>query len=216
VIAVNLIPTAELVAWSRRRHLYRWAVALVVAVASGILPFVMGMTRSARISHARGQSVSLNMNLAEKRKQIARVSADIYKVQQEIDSADALRSKRCWSQLIAIISRSMPEDVWLTSLATNPTKPTESRRHIRTVMQSLPSANANVKQQDKTTIDSPTALVLKGYSLSYESVQTYVGRLKATGVFDDVLLQGLEKDRPLGEDAFRFELVCDWGINNSE
>ncbi len=217
MIAVNLIPKQQTLTRRRRRHLTRWGIIIGTTGVVALVPLASGIS-----AHARAASLSSELRTTQTRyndvqAELITVTTSIAEVTNQIDAAAALRGKRSWTALIAMIGRVAPEDMWLTSLSTDPAMPGGSRA-TSGQMTLGGSARTNVAPAasgQRVIIEAPRRLVIQGFSSRQQSILELMRGLKGTGVFDEVTLRSSVQEPslrgvPVDFDLYRFELVCGW------
>lgn len=208
MIGVNLIPEQQRYARVRRRHLTRWIVVAAVLAGCGAVPLTMGLADAAAAVSLRSETKANQSRLEAARKHLVEVTARMTEVRAQIERAAALRGKRPWSALIAMIGRVMPADVWLTGWQTDPAQPGAGTGFA---LGQRPGETAATR----IVIDAPRTLIMTGYAGSQDSLYQLMSGLKATGVLTRVTLRStvrceMFQGRPIDFDLFRFELECGW------
>jgi Tfp pilus assembly protein PilN len=188
----------------------RWAMAATLASAVSSFPVGMEMSRNQRARALNAELSVINERVAMSTERHNKLSVQIGTLRTQIDRANALRSKRPWAALLEGISKSLPDDIWLSILATNPPRPAGGRKII-----ALPESkiDPNDTQKPETTIitmEAPRALSLEGYSLTQQSLYEFMSRLKSTGLFIDVGLEKAAEEPVLTGKAVRFKIHCQW------
>jgi len=211
---VNLIPEAVLVAQAQRRHAKGWLILVLVIAALNVLPLVLDWSRRAHAAELRDESGRIQRELVSSRSQLRTTSAEATRIFLEVERARALRSKRAWSSMFALIASCMPSDCWLASVATDPETPAGGAAPQR------PAAQAKVAggERETVTIEAPRKLRIVGYALTDTQPLALVTNLKESLVFENVLLERSLRapDVSPGESAksnaalYQFEIVCEW------
>lgn len=213
MVGVNLIPKGVQLAQTRRRHISRWAIA--IAVAGGVLtvPLTLGWVRRAEAANLRAQADQLQARLARSRNDLETVTTELDRVLSQLERALALRSKRPWSPLLALIGGRMPKGCWLTSIGTDPATPSAgARRSGRPRVLTSADSRREKPSAPKSTIliEGPEKLRIAGFATDAAEPHEFVIGLKDTGVFANVVLEHLRREPALGGFYFRFELLCEW------
>ncbi len=205
MVLANLIPEEERVARTRRRHLRRWSVSVAVSFAA-LLMFA-GIAWLARNEAAtlRATSRQIDEDLERERTELRATSVEAQRVLVEIERAKALRSKRAWSGMVALIASNMPDGAWLTSLATDPVNPQSGARTAVAAPR-----EKDDEDQPAVTIDAPRKLRVSGYAPDAADPHNFVASLGKAGVFTEVELTRFEREPVLDGFFFRFELICEW------
>ena len=212
MIRVNLIPDQQRLARRRRVHLARWGVAFCALLICGAIPVTMDLSNRARAVALRTEQSANDIQLTSVRKELLAVTATSGEVRSQIERAAALRGKRSWSGLIAMIGRVAPPDVWLRGLATEPAQPGSNSVRGRVLGEAKPNADG---VESRVTIDAPRALVVEGYTTNHQALYQLMSGLKNTGVFTSVTLRNSSREHvlrgmPVDFDLFTFELACGW------
>ena len=206
MIGVNLIPWSVQVAQRRRLHIQRWAAAALIAGALLCVPAMFDRVRQAEASELGLHNQRLQVQLADLRRDVRSISARAEQAQLQIKRAEALRSKRSWSALIALIGQCTSDGSWLTSIATDP--PTAPHGGSRT--SARPGSNEKSGGSTSIVIEAPRRLRISGYATDAVEPLTFVTNLKSAGVFRDVILESTRREPVLDGSYFRFSVVCDW------
>ena len=206
MIGVNLIPQAVQTAQARRRHVGRWTTALATVSLALAVPLAIDWYDRARADDLRAEHSELEQRLGTQRGELRALTGQLQEVGTRLERANALRAKRAWSSLLAMIGRRMPEGCWLTSIATDPPVPSEGAARGP-----APHKNDPASQQATTlAIESPRMLRLAGYAADVAEPHEFVAKLKETGVFSRVVLERSRSEPVLDGTYFRFDLVCEW------
>lgn len=203
---INLIPEAMLLAQTRRRHLTRWVVSVMVSTAVVVVTLGWEWLQRTEVGDLHAQNAQLQVNLEKARAELRAVADKANRVHLQSERAKALRAKRAWSGMIGLVGRCLPEPCWLTSIATDPAQPTGGATRS--------SSRKGRKQPDEPqgpiTIDAPRKLLLQGYAPEVAQPHALVSALKETRVFSDVRLIRAEGEPIRDGSYYRFELVCEW------
>jgi Tfp pilus assembly protein PilN len=212
VIAVNLIPWPIQHSQARRRRSRAWAIATLGAVLVMCVPLLLNWLEGARVAAMSDETQVVQDELASMRESLRNLAAQVHETSLHLERAKALHAKRGWSALLAAISRCLPEDCWLTSVATDPTAPISNGR-------SRPNGNSGAAPPQPggegptpgvVLIEGPRKLKLAGFAGDPGDPLAFVTNLKETGLFREVNLEGFRREPALGELVFRFDLVCEW------
>lgn len=211
--SINLIPPALMFARARGRSLRIWGASAAVAMVLVGIPCALDQVRAAQAESLREELGVLSVEEASFRRRLAATDREAKHLASQTERAKALRSKRAWSKMLALLGACLPEEAWYTSIATDPVSPLGGRSTQRVASATATPgqrAGRGAPEPKTITIDAPRRLVLKGFALEYKQVYELIGHLKATGVFTEIeLLQsGVETNRDVP--AVRFELACDW------
>ena len=207
MIGVNLIPAPILATRAAKRHLKGWCLVVVVALAANAVPLVADVLSTARAAELRHERDGLSQEVAQARQEADATTAEAAESLARLERAKALRSKRAWSAMFALIGGCLPDEAWLTSIATDPPAPTEATRTRRSLGKRPQDEG---KAPDTITIDAPRKLEILGYVRDHALLYTFMSSLKSTGIFTAVELIRSGEQR-VGEDtAVGFELTCEW------
>ncbi len=206
MISINLIPDTVRLAQARRRRLIGWSVSVAAAGALLAVAFGYDALERAKAARLHTENDQLQAELESMRAGLRDVIVQVEQGRIRLDRADALRSKRAWSAMFATIGRCMPVGCWLTSIATDPPKPSQgSTRAGRTRAGHTPQdGKVNV------VIDAPRMLRILGYAAGAAEPHAFVAGLKQTEVFADVFLVHSRSEPVLDGTYFQFEIVCEW------
>lgn len=204
---INMIPSDVLDARLRRRHLIRWGMAIIILAAALCVPLVLDVVHRARASVLRDESNQLFTRLEHARAKIRTTTAEAANLLGRIERADALRAKRPWVSVFALIASCVPDRVWLSYIATDPATASGGPQ----LPLVAPTPGAKMGERNKTiTLDVPRQLRLRGYADDHEQPYVFVTRLKESGAFDRVMLVRSVNESVLDGSAVAFELVCEW------
>jgi Tfp pilus assembly protein PilN len=205
-IDLNLIPEALLEAQTRRRHLRAWVVS--IAPALGLLLIVAGLNwvRQARTDQAAAAAEALGVQLEQARAEVRSLTAAVNETSLRLKRAEALQSKRSWSGLMGLLAEARPEDVWFSTVTTDPPAPMGGAKAA--VVRQAP-AGKPVEAQP-VTIDAPRKLLISGYSLSPTGPLSLVTNLKDENIFTRVALEKSMRGANEQESRFEFDIVVEW------
>lgn len=206
MISVNLIPDTIQAAQKQRRHLRWWGMLILAASVVLVVPLGIDWYQSARAAELHAQDEQLQSVLATTRAELRAQMAQANTTLLHLERAKALRSKRAWSAMFALISRCMPAGCWLTSFATDPPGP--SLGAVGTI--TMAGRETDGEARTTVTIEAPRKLRLSGYATDAAEPHEFVANLKSTGAFSHVLLEGSRREPELDGYYSRFELVCEW------
>lgn len=218
--SVNLIPESVLVAQTQRRHAKSWTLLVLAVAGLSAVPLMLDWSRQAHAAELGDESDRLRQELGSTRLQLAATSAEVTRVFLEVERANALRAKRAWSAMFALIASCMPADCWLASVATDPDAPAGGASP-RTVVPN-PGFNAGAPKEggkrEIVTIEAPRRLRMIGYAENDTQPLAFVTNLKESRVFRSVLLERAVRapdvaagpSGPSGGTVYQFEVVCAW------
>ncbi len=206
MVILNLIPADVQIAMAKRRHLRWWAVSCSVAASLVLGALAVDWARQATMNDLNAQSLRLQSQLADVRTELEAVTADSNQVMLRVERANALRAKRAWSGLVALIGSCMPQGCWLSLLSTDPERPAgEAHRNV-----SNRGHTGKQEAQTAITIDSPRKFKIAGYAPQAAQPIVFVTNLKRAGVFSAVSLASSQTEPVLDGSYYRFELLCEW------
>ncbi len=205
---MNLIPRPLQLARARSRRIKAWALPIAAAATVLVVPIVIDKYKSVEAARLFAENTQLQRQIAGQRAELTAVTAEANQALVQLQRAEALRSKRAWSAVLALVARRMPAGCWLTSIATDPAAPGQAgarpaTRRTRTLEREHESGSS-------VTIDAPRKLRITGYATDAAEPHQFVTRLKQTAVFADVGLESSHREPVLGGSYFRFELTCEW------
>jgi Tfp pilus assembly protein PilN len=213
MVAINLIPESTQIAQARRRHAARWAVVVFVAGLACALPWTAHWAQHARIEELKSINDQLQTDLHGARTELKRVSSEAADLLLRIERARALREKRSWSAMMALIASTLPRDCWLTSVATDPPSAaagaTPARKAAPTPAAPAPGGPAPPKPA-AVTVEAPRKLRLVGNASNSTEPLVFVAALKEARVFQEVVLEQATAEGDQKTPLFRFEVRCEW------
>lgn len=203
---INLIPMPLRMARARRRRIKGWSVCVVAAVLILCIPILFDQYRRVEAAQLATRNGKLVQALTGLRQQLAALTVESDRSHLQLQRAEALRSKRAWSAMIATIARSMPGGCWLTSITTDPSSPNGGgrRRSPRAAVSKTPGS------ESITTIEAPQRLKIVGYASDASEPHQFVTNIKMTNVFSRVSLQNSRREMKGDASYFRFDLECEW------
>jgi Tfp pilus assembly protein PilN len=207
--SVNLMPPQ---AWARRclrRRIRAWSAALVVALLFAKVALGLYATSAAKAAAVMSDAAPLTSEFERVRAQLAETAQACTALAKQIERADALRTKRDWAGLFAMVSERTPPTVWLTGLKSAGGDGRGSHRHTA----AAPSTDAAGEAEPLLLLEGPDQLRIEGYALELESLYDFMGALKSAKVFESVELSAAGREPMLRATAVRFIIVCDWSTD---
>ena len=202
---INLVPDSVRHRQRRRARIRTWCAVLTAATATLAVPVGWDWSRQAKAERLFKRDTELKNTRSMLGVDWESLKIEVQKTQAQIESADALRAKRAWSAMLSLIARAVPPNVWLTSVATDPTQPPKhSARPAPAAMQAAGQDASSI------TIDAPGKINIRGYAPRNEDPITLVSGLKATGAFHSVVLKRSFLEPVDDGSYFRFDIVCEW------
>jgi Tfp pilus assembly protein PilN len=213
-VGINLIPAPLRLHEARRRRTTRWGLTVLIAATLSALAIGATLNRQATAAELRAQQRALEANLHATRTRLSEATETCHRLNAEMQRADALRSKRCWSGLMGLFARCLPGEIWLTSLATEPPLPVQGsgfRVQGSPASPLVGGALPGGQAAEPVTLSAPTSLNLRGYALDHDALYAFISALKQSGAFSRVELLGKAGAEPIMRGtAVRFELTCGW------
>jgi len=210
---INLIPHGLRQAAAMRARLLRWSITISAAAAVGLVPCMIEWSRKAQAATLQAEIDQLDSEVSSLRTKLSAATARTQQTLSELEKSKALRGKRSWSGMIALIAASMPEHCWLQSIATDPDTPPAGMSRTA-IPANTPAATPTATVNPETvTIEAPRRLRLVGISTNDAQPLVFVEKLTESGVFSKVALQRvLRSPGRAGGDAqsYQFEIVCEW------
>jgi len=206
MVRINLIPASILARQQRRSHLQRWLVPIACAFTGVLVLLWLTFCQRAKASDIQVKTTQILRQVTASQQQLIGARAKSTQLREKMGRADALRRKRAWTQIIAIVTQSLPTSAWLTSISTDPTVPSKFRRSTSATV----PTNKTKKDAVVATIDAARKLRLLGYTSHSGEPYDLVRRLKSSGVFESVTLTYARRQDVLEGSYFRFEVVCEW------
>ncbi|UCC30295.1 MAG: PilN domain-containing protein [Phycisphaerales bacterium] len=207
MVGVNLIPENVRLAQWRRRRLKRWSIAILLALAILALPLTVDWVQRVQAAELRTQHDQLQIELATIRTELRALTSQANEALMQLERAHALRSKRAWSAMFALIEKGMPEGAWLVSMATDPATPPSGGGHKTEVRD---RDTATEEQPAIVVIEAPRKLRMAGFAIDAAQPHEFVTNLKDSKVFTNIMLELLRTEPVLDGSYFRFELICEW------
>ena len=208
MIAVNLIPETVAHARRRRRRCRAWSLALLLAAGVCAVPVSVELSRHRRVQSLRDERQRVQADMEKTRDDLNRIGLEIQSLQAQKARADALRTKRPWTALFALLSRSLPDEMWLMSAATDPAAPPRGH-HDRTAQTDQPE-HGDHDEPEVVILEAPRRLVLDGYAIDYLSLLRFMSDLNRAEVFQTVSLTRAVDEPAFNATAVRFKIFCEW------
>ncbi|MBU0718131.1 MAG: hypothetical protein KJ749_07785, partial [Planctomycetes bacterium] len=177
----------------------------IVSLSLVGLALAMEWLNRAEARDLRVQHAQLQVEAKQADARLQTLSTQVTDVQLRVERARALRGKRAWSEVMALIAQALPESCWLTSVATNPVQPRGGRSPVSSGDRKLPKSEAQV-----VVMDAPRKLEIVGYAPEASLPYEFVSALKSAGAFSRVTLVRSQTEAVLDGFHYRFELVCEW------
>jgi len=129
----------------------------------------------------------------------------------QIQRADALRAKRAWSDLLAVVTSALPATGWLTVISTEPAQPSAVQiSHASTQPGPASSGSANPAPKGPLMIEAPRELRISGYAATPGEPSSFVAGLKSASVFSVVELLQCRQEPVHDGSYYRFDVICKW------
>ncbi len=207
MVRINLISETVQLAQAKRRRIKAWAISILLAAAVLAVPLTIDRVQRAEATELGLQNRRLQAELTRMRADLAALTTLMDEVGSQLERAAALRSKRPWSAMFAMIDQCMPQGCWLVSIATDPAAPPPGGGRKKVV---------RVRDLDAdeipavVVIDAPRMLRIAGFAMDASEPLAFASNLKETAVFTGVILEHLRLEPVLDGSYFRFELICEW------
>lgn len=205
MVRVNLIPESTRLAQAQRRHVRCWSVSIALAVGAVMVCLGIEWLHQVEAAKLHAQNEELQLKVTAARAELRSVTAEADRMLLQIERAKALKSKRAWSGMLAMITSCISPGCWLTSIATDPAKPPAGSIRSR-----APEKKDADEAQRAVIIDAPRKLRITGYAPEAAQPHEVVTNLKNTEVFKRVVLERSQREPILDGSYFRFEVVCEW------
>lgn len=207
IASVNLIPQSVVFVHARRRHVKRWAGVFAVSLAIALSGIGVNWLQRAEATQLEEESRRVHAELVSIRITADAAEVEAQVIENRLNRADALRAKRSWSGMLALVAKSLPLSCWLTAVATDPPFPSGSMNMV--------TAKFNGSKKRKKTlgpimIESPRKLRLVGFASTVADPHRFVINLNATNVFESVVLTGTQQQQLGNGEFYRFEIECEW------
>lgn len=204
MIGVNLIPPELLAARRRTRRIRLWAGVVAAVGAIAVVPIGWQVNRRARIADLDRAKNALVAEANSVQGELDQVTQALSDLNERIERAAALKTKRPWASLLTMITQAMPEELWLFSIQTT---------HDTTrAAAELPDPSGQDQAQEPVVVvmGGATRMDLQGFAVDHERLYDFMSRLKDSQAFTRVDLVKANKEPVLWSQAVRFELICIW------
>jgi Tfp pilus assembly protein PilN len=208
VIAINLIPERVVLAKRRRRRLRAWSCILLLSAAVCAVPVSVEAARNRRVRSLRADRTQLLKDIEKSRAELNRIRLDVQDLKAEAARADALRTKRPWATLLAMLSDTLPKEMWLVSVATDPATP--PRGDVDRTAETPPTPPDEDAEAEVVMLEAPRKLTLDGYAVDYLSLLRFMSDLNTCKAFQTVSLTRAVDEPTFDATAVRFKILCEW------
>ncbi|MHC4236625.1 MAG: PilN domain-containing protein [Planctomycetota bacterium] len=195
MIGVNLVPPQVLAARKRSRRVKSWAVVIAVVAGLSAIPVILEFRQQARLTSLLERRSQTQSHRASVRAELTELNRSLAELNQRIERADMLRTKRPWA-------------VWLTSLTTgSPQAPAKG------AASSSPNGSTSAGDSEPAEVvvmDGASQINLTGFAVDHEHLYDFMTLLKGSQAFASVELVKAGKEPVLQSRAVRFELTCSW------
>ncbi|NOS99477.1 MAG: hypothetical protein HOP29_02495 [Phycisphaerales bacterium] len=206
---VNLMPAARVLARRRRRRIRLWAMVVATACVLGAVPMTLELSRHRQVQALGAERDRTTAEIEKVRGNLNQLGIDARQLESEIARAEALRTKRPWARLIGLIASSMPDEVWLTAIATDPPTARRGTEDKRT-KDDRPAAPDKPAEATVVILEAPQVVTIDGYAIEQQHIWEFVARLSGAGALGSVRLQKSIVEPVLESTAVHFQIVCDW------
>jgi Tfp pilus assembly protein PilN len=199
--AVNLLPRQQVERTRERPN----AVVLVASLggAAVVLVLLAGFLLANRsvdrqrqaLSSARAVLAATPAHHLSAKTQAFRSTVLSQREQRSLALASAIGKRVAWDRVLRRFALVLPDDVWLTSLDGNVPLDQPADSGLTTTPSALPA--------------TPTALTIKGYTYSQQSVARLLERLSVLPDLKNVQLEDSESALVSGQKVFSFTIVSD-------
>ena len=194
---VNLIPSARLQTRHRRARTRRWAVVCVACVLLLVGVYLICQSRWGGAGRAdTRQMARVGEQIQNYNRRIAALEREITRGEAKIEAHRAVRNQPDWSVLLAMLAKSLEDDLVLKEcyFATAPQTPSV-----------VAGGEANSPNR------RPFVLEVSGLGRSQTAVSQFVLRLEKAKLFDRVKLIRTGRQTFLTGKAIGFQLECSLG-----
>jgi Tfp pilus assembly protein PilN len=203
MVSVNLLPVATVRKQTARQRARLWLL-LVLAVAGGsAIPIATRLTGRVQAAMLQGRCENIYRERSATQDSLKRVVAQTQRLEHHLARSETLRTKRSWCSLLGHVGGSMPGEVWLTTIETDPPTPRGTGR-VASVF------GRKAAEENSVRLQAPTHIVLQGYAVDHKDLYAFMSQLKQGGAFDDVDLVRSGREPVLDGHAVQFELRCGW------
>lgn len=201
--SVNLMSSKLRLARRRSHRIRAWVTAVTVMSILAAVPVSISAVQAARAAGIENDIVPVldHLKAAHQKLDVLKQRGAVLSTQ--IDRADALRSKRHWSDLLALISRELPDELWLTQVTSRDAK-------VESTPVAAATATGPTAGPEVVHIDGPGGLEIRGFAISHEWIYEWIKRLKDTSAFRRVELMESAAESVHRGEAVRFVLECEW------
>jgi len=191
----NLMPAYRHGAKQRRRRLRRWVT--ICGAYTALLLAGYGVAESVWGSDGRAiteESERVKLRIASAGEQIAKLQDQLLRAQRLQAANRVLSDQPDWSLLLALLSKTLEDDIVLRTCQLKPAGDGES------LVSGLSGPTADPK--------GGFLLSLRGYGRSQAAVAKFVLRLEQTGLFRQVKTIKTTREAFLNAEAVAFRLEC--------
>lgn len=211
--SINLIPHEIRHTHVVRARLIRWSMVLGLSAVVALAPYLVVRSQTARTAALQEQLDRLDQEAASLRGSLRVATTRAQQALSEVERSRALRGKRSWSGMLALLASSLPSDCWLQIVSTDPETPAAGYNRVASSAMSPQANGAAAPVPETVTIEAPRRLRLVGSSTNDAQPLVFVENLMNSGVFSRVALQ--KALRSAGSEnndhaSYQFEVLCEW------
>ncbi len=211
MMRVNLIPAERRLARERRLRVRNWAVACAgYAMALAVVYACCFMSWHVGPDGLDAELAAVSAEAAELSRSLAAAESELSEAQDVLDSTRGIAKQPDWSLLLALLSKTLGDEVVLESCRLGP--PTASAQPARVQRVQLPGSSSSTSSSAAVAAaarnDPPYALHLSGFARSQGAVSKFVLRLDELALFERVDLLKTSPEVLFDEGAVGFQVQC--------
>lgn len=205
---VNLIPAHRRDARERRTRVRRWAVVCAgYALVLGVVYLCCALAWSVSSDGLDQDLAAASSEIEELSGSLKSAEADLAEAQLLLESIRGIAKQPDWSLLLAMISKSLGDEVVLDTLRVGPPNAVGPGARTRKVTGNV--GGGPVKATGSATQNEPPyTLYVSGYARSQAAVSRFVLRLDELDLFERVDLLRTSREAMFGGDATGFQVQC--------
>ncbi|MCG3136670.1 MAG: hypothetical protein HJJLKODD_00505 [Phycisphaerae bacterium] len=212
--SVNLIPMNLRLQRLQRKRRRIWTIAVVVSWVLAIAAVGNEIHSRYTLAQSREKYNNELAKLKDAERKRDESFARLKELDQEIARAQRLQYKRQWTAMFNELSKSLPENVWLVSIYTEPIRPNISALRTQKIGTDVNGTALDdaiqVSYKGLIGRNGPRQIILEGQTLVFEEIYTLIGNLNRLRIFDGAEMLSSKNETMDDLSLTRFVVACEW------
>jgi Tfp pilus assembly protein PilN len=208
VMRVNLIPSHRLETRERRSRVRRWAAGCgAFALFLGLVYVCCAVAWSVSSDGLDGDLTAASSEIEELTGSLKAAEAELADAQLLLESIRGIAKQPDWSLLLALVSKSLGDEVVLETFRVGP--PSAAGPGVRTRKVTANTGGNSARDAGTAAKNEPPyTLYVSGYARSQAAVSRFVLRLDELDLFERVDLLRTSREAMFEADATGFQVQC--------